>query len=330
MVVGLGVVSYLSVKKINDRFNELVELPIPSILRLSSMTEAFLLSIEEAHSYRLYGETEAKEDYETQKKEFDRLMTELKLELHYGTTDIPPEDTELIDTITEKITRLNALVDADFSQFEQNNDTVQSKSDPFSTEKEEVVKLLRSYRNLEKEEIKFAHSEVGTITFQVLEIILLVTGVFMVIIIIISGLLARSILKPLQLLKEAAEKLGQGDMSSRVTIHTKDELGVLAQTFNSMADNVKEARSVLEAKIQERTLELEKAKKGLEETVTLRTTELEKAKKGLGETVRARTQEIQNKLEELKKVNAVMVDRELKMVELKNEIVTLKQKLGVN
>jgi len=54
----------------------------------------------------------------------------------------------------------------------------------------------------------------------------------------VGFLLARSVVVPIARLKDAAEKLGKGDLSSRVTVHSKDELGVLAESFNRMAENM--------------------------------------------------------------------------------------------
>ena len=70
-------------------------------------------------------------------------------------------------------------------------------------------------------------------------------------------------------------------------------------------------------------LALKDSKKGLES----RTVELEKLKGGLEETVTKRTDELAVKLTELENTNKLMVDRELKMIELKKEIEVLQAKV---
>ena len=55
--------------------------------------------------------------------------------------------------------------------------------------------------------------------------------------------------------------------------------------------------------------------------------ELEIAKAGLEEKVKERTQELQDKLEELEKFQRLAVGREIKMVELKDEIAKLEEKI---
>ncbi len=55
-------------------------------------------------------------------------------------------------------------------------------------------------------------------------------------------LLAYRLLRPIQALTEAAENLGKGDLSQRVKVNGKDELAVLAHTFNHMADSLQQAQ----------------------------------------------------------------------------------------
>lgn len=288
----LGTVSYLGVKKVDIKFNELVELPIPSILRLSNMTESFILSIEEAHSYRLYGNAESKEEYFSNMKEFNRLMTELKKELHYGTSEIPAEDTVLINDISGKVSTLNKLVVDDFAQYEQTREPGNTSFDPFSEKKTEIVVLLHNYMEMEKEEIVTAKAEVNALSVQIgIEMIFVVLTV-LVVIILINGLIAKSIVSPIRSLEEAAKKVGKGDLDVRVKVSGKDELSILSAAFNSMADNVGQSHLKLETQVI------------------------------------ARTAELQEKLVELEKMNELMTGREVKMIELKKEVEALKNQLG--
>lgn len=76
---------------------------------------------------------------------------------------------------------------------------------------------------------------------------------------------------------------------------------------------------------------LERAKKETESVseikIKARTKELEELAKGLEDKVRERTKELQEKIEELEKFNQLAIGRELKMVELKEEIKKLKIEL---
>jgi class 3 adenylate cyclase/HAMP domain-containing protein len=69
-------------------------------------------------------------------------------------------------------------------------------------------------------------------------------------------LLARRMLIPITALRRGARKLGDGDFSHRIDVHTSDELEELADQFNSMAGQLQETYSGLESKVQERTRDL--------------------------------------------------------------------------
>jgi signal transduction histidine kinase len=59
--------------------------------------------------------------------------------------------------------------------------------------------------------------------------------------IVISVFLSRRTLAPLRSMRSAAEQLGAGDLSQRVTVSGTDELGEMARTFNAMAEGLQEA-----------------------------------------------------------------------------------------
>ena len=74
---------------------------------------------------------------------------------------------------------------------------------------------------------------------------------------ILAGtLLARRMLIPITALRTGARRLGAGDFSQRIDVHTKDELEELANQFNSMAGQLHETYSGLETKVEERTRDL--------------------------------------------------------------------------
>jgi signal transduction histidine kinase len=60
----------------------------------------------------------------------------------------------------------------------------------------------------------------------------------MVIAIIATLLLSRRILRPVDELTAAAHKLQKGDLTARVRVEDKDEVGQLANSFNAMADSL--------------------------------------------------------------------------------------------
>lgn len=71
------------------------------------------------------------------------------------------------------------------------------------------------------------------------------------------------IINPLQKMVEATKKISRGDLSHRVEVSSKDEIGYLAESFNQMTADLKAANEkliewgkTLEKKVEERTEEL--------------------------------------------------------------------------
>ena len=61
----------------------------------------------------------------------------------------------------------------------------------------------------------------------------------------LTFLLARRILKPVNRLDRAAAEVTKRNYDYRVPVETEDELGRLAQTFNTMCDSIRSAREEL-------------------------------------------------------------------------------------
>lgn len=76
--------------------------------------------------------------------------------------------------------------------------------------------------------------------------------------------LSYRITRPLDSLTKAAVDISNGNYARLVSVHSQDELGVLAQTFNTMAAKVQNAQHELEMKVHDRTLQLQAANKELE------------------------------------------------------------------
>lgn len=74
-----------------------------------------------------------------------------------------------------------------------------------------------------------------------------------------AWLISRSITRPLALVSGAADAMAKGDLSRRVPVGGNDELGILARSFNSMAEQVSGFTHELETRVDQRTAELREA-----------------------------------------------------------------------
>ncbi|MFB2838997.1 ATP-binding protein [Floridanema evergladense] len=82
---------------------------------------------------------------------------------------------------------------------------------------------------------------------------------------IITGILtARWVTQPILRLNTAAKDIAKGDWEKTIEVKRSDELGELAKSFNSMAEQLQESFTSLEKRVAERTEELVKAKEAAE------------------------------------------------------------------
>lgn len=97
-------------------------------------------------------------------------------------------------------------------------------------------------------------------------IVVLLTALVVAIAILLTFALVNLIIKPVDKLVGATERIAKGDLSQVVQVDRKDEIGKLAQAFNQMTTSLKESRKQiedysrnLEKKVEERTKELKEA-----------------------------------------------------------------------
>jgi len=79
-------------------------------------------------------------------------------------------------------------------------------------------------------------------------------SIAMVAVVVVGYFIARLIINPLLALVRASRAIANGDLSQRTNINSRDEIGVLANTFNDMTE-----------KLQQRTIELERSNRTLEQ-----------------------------------------------------------------
>jgi methyl-accepting chemotaxis protein len=117
------------------------------------------------------------------------------------------------------------------------------------------------------------------------DILLVTLGVFCMGM-LVTLILARVLLRPIEKLAAATESVTKGELGHLVDIRSRDEIGDLAKGFNQMILQLKESRDNLERNVEDRTRQLAANIKELSQArmSTLRMLEdLEAAKEGTGD-----------------------------------------------
>lgn len=125
------------------------------------------------------------------------------------------------------------------------------------------------------------------------------------VILAISGgyFISKTISKPIEKLKNAAVEIGRGDLSKRAQIESKDEIGVLAESFNKMVEEIQKRNEELQSMNEE----LESSNEELRST----TEELEAS----NEELQATTEELEASNEELRVANEELESTQEKLVQ---------------
>ena len=136
-------------------------------------------------------------------------------------------------------------------------------------------------------------------------------------------LIASLITRPLCHVTKTAERIASGDLRQRVRIHSRDEAGLLARTFNAMVDGLDKAYQDMAA-----------LNRSLEERVAGRSVDLEREireRRRVEKELRLAKDELENRVEkrteQLSKVNEQLHDRVLERRRAEDQLQTTLERL---
>ncbi len=95
--------------------------------------------------------------------------------------------------------------------------------------------------------IKDTKQNVQSLTSQLVILILEALAFGIAISVLLSFLLSKTLITPIQRLTEGAEEVAEGDFSHKIEVDSRDEIGVLTSTFNSMAGQLKNTLQEVES-----------------------------------------------------------------------------------
>ena len=142
--------------------------------------------------------------------------------------------------------------------------------------------MLRSLMSIRMEQLVKAANDLNRVSQSetlkqrhVVQQIIVAGGVSLVIVILINiYLIRKSVVRPLKVLSNGAERIGAGNFNYVAEIMSDDEVGKLAQAFNTMIERLgkrdmalTEARDELEFRVEKRTAELRTANDWLKKEI---------------------------------------------------------------
>jgi len=144
--------------------------------------------------------------------------------------------------------------------------------------------------------------------------LILVASANIVAVILLTFLITRGIMQPLRRIREIMKQVGEGDLTRRINLKATKEMEEVGEVFNDMISRLYNARQ-----------EVEDVNKILEHRVKERTRQLRELAFSLEGKVQERTRELEEKVKQLERFQKLAVGRELRMLELKDEIRALEE-----
>lgn len=288
----LGIIVLLGLFQIHLKIAEIDQNKIPALLKTDDMYEELTESIVEAHSYITHGDEPHKENFREKMTSYDRQETEFRQLAKIGQAGEDPEEKELFTNLHNAKEDYRRSTEGLFAIFEKNHKLESNDFDNFEANTQTVHSFIDKLLDSRRKNLEMASSGVNQMIRQIM---LLMVGVALLVGIIAGGIalfMLRSISKPLEALQNSVVAITSGDLSKRARIIGRNEIGKLAENFNLMADKVEQSEEDL---------------------------------KGKNVALEQQSLKLKDQLEQLEKFQKVTVDRELKMIELKEKIAGLEK-----
>ncbi|MGH2565684.1 MAG: HAMP domain-containing protein, partial [Ginsengibacter sp.] len=176
--------------------------------------------------------------------------------------------------------------------------------------------------------VEFSEEQVLDTATSYLQFIFIAGSGLIIIGMFITWLISRNIVKPLRQLTTAVAAVAEGNYSTVVDVNRSDEIGNLANTFNTMAEKIHASQTDLENKVVERTSQLQIANKELESFTYSVSHDLRAPLRGIIGFASILEQEYTNKLDdEAKRLTSVIKKNTQKMGDLIDDLLAF-SKLG--
>lgn len=306
LVIVVGVIGIYSTNNINKNFYNVQQQTAPSLIALGQLKAAFYrmfleavnIAFINAEVQALYNEvdesaTPKQEHEETQEEEedfdnmeFDEAVVDMEIWLaEYEVVVSTEEEQGMVQKLRQLIQTNQNIAQALINLHRQNaiRGEILDKKEELEYAKylfSAAIERAIGVASAELEEsIQRSHQSAN----QAL-VVNLVAIIISVLLAVFFGIFTtNAIATPITQFKKAAVKIGQGQLDTQVPIQSQDEVGILANTFNKMANDLKasyeqlaEYNRTLEEKVEARTHALSQANEELQTTVEqLQTTQQE-------------------------------------------------------
>jgi PAS domain S-box-containing protein len=251
LVAVLGIITIQTKKNVDDKFNQITEGTTRQLVALNQIKAASLRLTNKAYSYAVIEgkstatsptspdeepEQQAKVDFQQSVAALDQYLAEFQSFANNPQAQSFYRELKVSKLLLAEISQeILALDDTNFRRTDilAKRQALENAEDQFLAVVDQAITF---HTNTLEEENQTANR---SSTYSLIINLTAITGVVAVSI-IFGIVLADRVTKPIVKLKEAASKIGEGDFDTYVEVQTKDELSVLADTFNQMSKQLQE------------------------------------------------------------------------------------------
>ncbi|MBU2699978.1 methyl-accepting chemotaxis protein [Sporomusaceae bacterium BoRhaA] len=234
----VGLIGVVNLYKVAQADTALYENDTVPLAQMGNITEAYQRSRVNVRDVIMNKDAVIKSE---NIKQFSARINEIKEErANIGNTMITDEGQKLLKTVDATITEYEPFAKKIFvldqaGQSEQADQLMQTDGIRIANNFTDIFNQLKDLKVKAAKQRAITNKEAA----QQAMIMMIVFVVIGVMISVSFGIyVARSISRPVSRVVEAASKIATGDLNVTVNVHMKDEVGMLAQSFNNMAEHI--------------------------------------------------------------------------------------------
>ena len=246
-LVASGITFYL-VRDMNKSIQDLEEKDLPALLGTADMTAKSLEQVAQLRGFILTGDPKANENFRTLLKQNDEMMA--KLEAKAENPQIKALAKELV-ALNKRYGQIGDDIIA-LKQAGKDKEAVDYAKQPdVARDAAALLKKLGDLQELQKKEISRQMKATAANGDRTITIVLIASLVSLAAGVLTGVLVARGITKPVKEMQALMNRMAQGDLTVRGTVHSRDEIGVMVSRFNDMAKEQNRIMTVVRASSDE-------------------------------------------------------------------------------
>lgn len=237
------------------QFQTIQSYSIPSLVSVGEIKDNLHSAILNVYEYASTKDEAAKTQYQ------QAIRQTVSAEIDFFKISQSEQDFAFIATFNEYINELNSASEAviDAVESDSSPETIAATLDDLTRKRAEFTTFLeKEVTSKLQTQVSEASEDIQRTASQIQFYLYLALGAAVLIVLFLLYFLANYITKPIEALTVAAKQFGEGTFIP-VQLHRRDELGLFAETFNTMGHDILQAKQALEVEL-EKTKELDKNK----------------------------------------------------------------------